>query len=225
MIALTAEGRLRARRHALLAIVCTGATAALVPVLHGDLRERISTATAYVALVLLAMTLSLAPLNLLRSQPNPVSFNRRRDFGIWSAIVGVSHAAIGLTVHLRGRMHLYFFSEPGHPSIAGLRADAFGAANDTGLVAALLLLVLALISNDIALRGLGTTRWRTVQRSAYVVLGLTIAHAALYQAIGTQRLWLVVVLVAASVAVLTLQALGVRRHREATQAGATRRAP
>ena len=212
MIALTAEGRLRARRHALLAIVCTGATAALVPVLHGDLRERISTATAYVALVLLATTLSLGPLNLLRSQPNPVSFNRRRDCGIWSAIVGVSHAAIGLTVHLRGRMQLYFFPEPGHPSIAGLRADAFGAANDTGLVAALLLLVLALISNDIALRGLGTTRWRTVQRSAYVVLGLAVLHAGLYQLIEKPEWWRVLLFVSATAAVLTLQTCGVRRQ-------------
>jgi len=215
MIALTDEGRSRLQRHGLLVLCTSGATALLVllPLSHRDLRERVSTATAYVALALLVVTLSFGPLNVLRGRPNPVSFNRRRDFGIWAAIAGLVHTAIGLTVHFRGRMHLYFFPEPGHPRIAGLRTDLFGAANDTGLVAAVLLLLLALISNDVALRGLGVARWRTVQRSAYVVLGLTVAHAALYQVIGSQRFLLVLVLVVATVVVLTLQALGARRHR------------
>jgi methionine sulfoxide reductase heme-binding subunit len=225
MIVPTGEGRSRARRHALLAIIAVGATALLVPVLPGDLRARISTATAYVALVLLVVTLSFGPLNVLRGRPNPVSFNLRRDFGIWSAIAGVSHTAIGLTVHFRGRMHLYFFPEPGHPSIAGLRADAFGAANDTGLVAAVLLLVLALISNDIALRGLGTTRWRTIQRSAYVVLGLAVVHAGLYQLIEKPQWWRVLIFVFPSALVLALQARGVWRHLQPTSVGTARSAP
>lgn len=213
MIPLTNEGRLRARRHALLAVGAVGTTVLLVPALPGDLRARISTASAYVALMLLAATLSLGPLNVLRGRPNPVSFNLRRDFGIWSAIVGVSHTAIGLTVHFRGRMHLYFFPEPGHPGFAGLRADMFGAANDTGLVAAAVLLVLALISNDIALRRLGTAPWRTIQRGAYIVLGLAIVHAGLYQLIEKPRWWRVLILLASSAVVLTFQGLGVQRHR------------
>lgn len=211
-MALTTEGRARVLRHATLAMTSVLATAALAVVLHRDLRERVSTATAYVALVLLAITLSFGPFNVLRGRANPLSFNLRRDFGIWSAIVGVVHAAIGLTVHLRGRMYLYFVPEPGHPSIVGLRADSFGLANDTGLIAALLLLLLAAISNDLALRSLGTRRWRTIQRSAYVVLGLTMVHAAVYQGIEKQRLVLVLVLVVVSATVLMVQAMGLRRH-------------
>lgn len=217
MIALTGEGRSRAWRHALLAIGAVGATLLLAPALPGDVRTRISTASAYVALVLLAVTLSFGPLSVLRGRPNPVSFNLRRDFGIWSAIIGVSHTAIGLTVHFRGRMQLYFLPEPGHPGIAGLRADTFGAANDTGLIAAVVLLVLAMISNDISLRRLGTAPWRTVQRGAYFVLGLTIVHAVLYQLIEKPRWWRVLILVSSSAVVLTLQAMGVRRHRRTTQ--------
>ena len=199
-------------RHALLATASLVATAVLASVLQRDLRERVSTASAYVALALLATTLSLGPLNVLRGRPNPVSFNLRRDFGIWSAIVGVAHAAIGLTVHLRGRMYLYFVPEPGHPGIAGLRADPFGLANDAGLVAALLLLLLAAISSDFALRTLGTRRWRTIQRSAYVILGLSIVHGAVYQGIEKQRLVLVLLLAVVSATVLVLQA---RRRRPA----------
>ncbi|HEY8062889.1 MAG TPA: ferric reductase-like transmembrane domain-containing protein [Gemmatimonadales bacterium] len=225
MIALSAEGRLRVRRHTALALGSVAATLVLTAGLPGDLRGRVSTATAYVALALLAVTLSLGPLNVLRGRPNPVSFNLRRDFGIWSAIVGLCHSAIGLTVHFRGRMHLYFFAQPGQRTLAGLRADAFGAANDTGLIAAVLLLVLALISNDIALRGLGTSRWRTVQRSAYVVLGLAMLHAGLYQLIEKPRWWRVLIFVLASAVALTLQARGVRRHHRLTRVESGDRAP
>ena len=154
------ERRRRVRRHCALAAVSIVGTIAIAALLPGQTRERISTAAAYVALLLLAVTLTLGPLNVLRGRPNPVSFNLRRDFGIWSAIAGVFHAGIGLTVHLQGRMYLYFVPEPGKPSIAGLRPDAFGLANDTGLIAALLLLLLGAISNDLALRKLGTARWR-----------------------------------------------------------------
>ena len=95
----------------------------------------------------------------------------------------------------------------------GLRADVFGLANDTGLVAALLLLVLVLISNDLALREMGTRRWHTVQRSAYVVAALVVLHAALYQAIERQRWWLVALLMLTVAAGLTFQSLGFRATR------------
>jgi sulfoxide reductase heme-binding subunit YedZ len=192
--------------------------------LHRDLRERFSTATAYVAIGLLAVTLSLGPLNVLRRRPNPVSFNLRRDFGIWSAMVGLVHSAMGLTVHFHGQIHRYFFADAGRPGLAGLRADAFGAANDSGLLAALLLLVLGLISNDLALRRLGTLRWRFIQRGAYVVAGLAVLHAALYQVIEKPPWWRILLVVAAFAALLTLQALGMRRRLQRSSVGANRTA-
>ena len=201
------------RRHCALAAISIGGTAAIAALPPGHLRERVSMATAYVALILLAITLAQGPLNVLRGRPNPVSFNLRRDFGIWSAIVGVFHAGIGLTVHLAGRMYLYFLPEIGKPSIAGLRADAFGLANDTGLVAALLLLLLAVISNDLALRKLGSRRWRSIQRWAYAIGALTVIHAALYQAIEKQRLVLILIVVISSLTALLLQIMGARKHQ------------
>ena len=44
--------------------------------------ERISTATAYASIVLLAVALSIGPLNVLRGKPNPLSSYLRRDVGI-----------------------------------------------------------------------------------------------------------------------------------------------
>ncbi len=205
------RGARRRRRHLLIA---TGsiATAALLALLFpGPLRERISLATAYVALGLLAVTLSLGPLNVLSGRPNPVSFDLRRDFGIWSAVLGVAHTAIGLTVHFTGRMQLYFLAPPDAHSVLGLRADPFGAANHAGLVAALLLLALATISNDLSLRALGTTRWRSLQRWAYLLLVVTIAHGVLYQLLEKQRLVLVFSFIVVVFTVITIQLAG--RHR------------
>ena len=197
----------------LIAVGSLSTTAVLALLLQGAVRERISLATAYVALGLLGVTLSLGPLNVLRERPNPVSFDRRRDFGIWSALFGLAHTAIGLTVHLRGRMWLYFLPAPESPGVLGLRTDPFGAANYAGLVAALLLLLLATISNDLSLRRLGTERWRTIQRWAYLLAGLTVVHGALYQLIEKQRLPLVGLFVALAAAVTVLQLAGRRRRR------------
>src|SRR5688572_18251144 len=59
---------------------------------------RVSMATAYVSLTLLAATLVTGPLNVLRRRPNPVSTDLRRDLGIWSALLGLGHVATGLMV-------------------------------------------------------------------------------------------------------------------------------
>lgn len=194
-------GRRVRRQLAILAgSVLAGGT--LVMVLTGGLRERLSLASAYVALTLLAITLSLGPMNVLRGRPNPVSFDRRRDFGIWSALFGLLHTAIGLTVHLQGRMLEYFLPTPDSPQFLGLRADPFGAANYAGLAAVLLLVLLTAISNDRALRSLGTHRWRALQRWSYPLLALTIMHGALYQVMETQRTALVVTFVAISASVV-----------------------
>lgn len=205
------RGARRFRRHLLLGGGGLAVALLLAWLLPGPLRERASLATAYVGLGLLALTLSLGPLNVLRGRPNPVSFDRRRDAGIWSAVFGAVHTAIGLTVHFTGRMHLYFLAPPEQRGLLGLRADPFGAANHAGLLAVALLLLLAVISNDRSLRRLGTARWRGVQRWAYLLAALTILHGALYQLLEKQRLPLVVLFVVVALVGLVLQLAGRRR--------------
>ena len=205
------RGVRRVRRHLSIAAVSLGATGLLALSFPGPIRERISLAAAYVAMGLLAVTLSLGPLNILRGRSSPVSFDQRRDFGIWSAVLGVAHTAFGLTVHFTGRMHLYFLPPPDARGVLGLRADPFGAANHTGLLAVLLLLLLAAISNDLALRSLGTRRWRAIQRWAYVMLGLTIVHGALYQVLERRRAILVLSFVLIAVGIVVVQLAGRRR--------------
>lgn len=102
----------RIRRHLALAITATVVTGLLYLALDSnDTIWLISMATAYVALVLLAVTLALGPLNVLRRRPNPVSTDIRRDVGVWAGVLGFAHFGVGLFVHFRGRPWLYFMWE------------------------------------------------------------------------------------------------------------------
>src|SRR5439155_1013410 len=60
---------------------------------------RFTTATGYVALGLLALTLLIGPANLLLRKRNPVSSYLRRDVGMWTVIISVVHVVVGFQVH------------------------------------------------------------------------------------------------------------------------------
>ena len=163
-----------------------------------DVISHLSIATAYPALFLTSAALLLGPWNVLRGHDNPVSFDLRRDLGIWAGIVALLHTGIGLNVHLRGRPWLYFIDQ--HDRV---RHDLFGFGNDTGLIAALLFLLLLAISNDLSLRRLGTRKWKSLQRWTYLAVGLTLMHAVAYQHVEERQaayeavLWSMTVVVAA----------------------------
>jgi sulfoxide reductase heme-binding subunit YedZ len=143
-----------------------------------DFISRASIGTAYPAMFLTAAALLLGPLNVLWRKPNPVSFDLRRDLGIWAGISALVHTAVGLNVHLRGRMWLYFVDTRHH-----LRQDAFGFGNYAGVGAALVFALLLALSNDVSLRKLGVERWKSLQRWAYAGVVLTALHAIAYQQI------------------------------------------
>jgi methionine sulfoxide reductase heme-binding subunit len=141
----------------------------------------------------------------VRRLPNPISFDLRRDVGIWTGILAILHTGIGLTVHLRGRMWMYFFKRL-HP--LRLQNTQFGFANFTGLAAALLFLMLLAISNDFSLRALMTNRRKSLQRWTYVAFVLTAAHGIAYQLIEKRHVPWVLVFALVMAAVTTGQILG-----------------
>jgi methionine sulfoxide reductase heme-binding subunit len=147
-----------------------------------DVISQLSIATAYPALFLTATAVSIGPWNVLRGRTNSVSFDLRRDLGIWAGIMALLHTGIGLNVHLRGRPWLYFIDQ--HYRV---RHDLFGLGNDTGLLAALLFLLLLAISNDLSLRRLGTRTWKSLQRWTYMAVALTLVHAVAYQLVEKQQ--------------------------------------
>lgn len=162
---------------------------------------RFTTATGYIALGLLGLTLLIGPANLLLHRRAPISSYLARDVGMWAALVSLIHVIAGFFVHgppapLIERIRFYFFALDGSPL-----TNSFGWGNWTGLAATVIVVGLLAISSDLALRKLKAKRWKNLQRLNYVLFVLVIAHAIFYGAlmrvtsITTLLLDLIVILV------------------------------
>ena len=184
-------GLRRVIRHATLAALFAGGTLLLYFVADdGPPVQRLSISTAYIGLAFLAATLLIAPLNQLRQQKTPVSTNLRRDIGIWAAIGGILHTVVGLQVHMRGEIVRYFIPDSGWAAVPR-GTVAFLAANYTGLAGTIILALLLAISNDLALRTLGTARWKRIQRWNYFLFALVAVHGMLYLALDKASWFLI----------------------------------
>jgi sulfoxide reductase heme-binding subunit YedZ len=172
--------------------------------------QRMSIATAYSSLILLALVLSIGPWNVLRAKWNPLSSYFRRDLGIAGGIVAIVHVILGLQVHMGGDFIQYFFYRMNHSKIGALRLDAFGITNHVGLIATLILLVLLAISSNFAMRKLGSFRWKAIQRWNYAAALLVVLHAFIYQWLEGRKLAFVTIIIVVAGIVATLQVLGFR---------------
>ena len=144
---------------------------------------RFTTATGYIALGLLGLTLLIGPANLILHRRAPISSYLARDVGMWAAIVSVIHVIAGFFVHgpstpLAKRILFYFFAPDGSPL-----TNRFGWGNWTGLAATVIVVGLLTISSDIALRKLKAKRWKNLQRLNYILFALVIVHAIFYGAL------------------------------------------
>jgi sulfoxide reductase heme-binding subunit YedZ len=181
----------------------------------GDVIWKVSVTSGWAATLLLGATLVLGPWNVLRGRPNPVSSDLRRDVGIWAAVLGVSHSVVGLFVHFRGRPWTYFVWPADRQALIPFRYDLFGAASWSGLAATLVIVVLAAVSNDLSLRWLGTGRWKSLQRTNYVLFGLVAVHGLLFQVLEKRVLALVVAFGGIVVVTAAVQLGGVYVYRRA----------
>ena len=204
----------RVRNHMALGAASLGATwAVFAAIASDDPVFRASIATAYVSLGLFIITLAFGPYAGLTGRRYPVSTDIRRDFGIWSALVAIVHVIVGLQVHLRGKMWEYFV----RPIQGALwpRIDPFGAANYTGLAAALIFVALFATSNDASLRRLGAGQWRSLHALVAWCLVLTLLHAVTYQFIEQRRWEMVVLVLVLSVAAAWLRIMRIRLRANA----------
>jgi sulfoxide reductase heme-binding subunit YedZ len=176
---------------------------ALLP--PADVRHRISFASAYVTIVYLVVSFALGPYRLWQKLHNPISFDLRRDVGIWVGVLALLHTIVGLTVHLRGRMWMYFLKALHPPRI---QLSLFGFANYIGAVATIVFVILLVISNDLSLRKLGTSRWKSIQRWSYIAAGLTVIHGFAYQFVEKRQVGWILLLIGSVVAALGIQAAG-----------------
>ncbi|HEX5112021.1 MAG TPA: hypothetical protein VFV79_04185, partial [Saprospiraceae bacterium] len=145
------RGKKRIKHHVLLAIVTISLLLTIYSSVPGkDAMYLWSMATAYTSVALLGATLILGPLNILRKKNNPVSYDLRRDIGIWCGLTGIAHVIFGIQVHM-GNVWLYFFRTVDGIGSFKLRSDLFGTANFIGLLGGLILLMLLVLSNDLSM--------------------------------------------------------------------------
>jgi methionine sulfoxide reductase heme-binding subunit len=201
------------RHHLPLALIAGLLTiaigAALAPADAG-LILRLTIGSAFVGTGLLAATLLVGPLNLLRARPNPVSTDLRRDIGIWTALVSLAHVLLGFASHLPMMPWEFFFDTGGG---IPLRLNAWGQANWLGLFGALIAALLLAISNDRALRALGTGRWKALQRLNYGLIAFVALHALIYIPSEGRGGRFMALLVAILAIVIVGQAAGFMRRR------------
>jgi sulfoxide reductase heme-binding subunit YedZ len=200
----------------LSAIAILATLAFLLLLSSPDIIWRLSMATAYAGLLYLAAALVIGPINVLRGAPNPLSINLRRDIGIVAGMLALAHTIVGLFVHLRGDPIQYFFYRT-RAGIGGLRYDLWGAANDIGLFATMIILVLLTLSNNLSMRTMGGATWKRIQRWSYVGAILVVVHGLLYQAVEKRTPLLVATVLIVAAAVTMVQLLGFRRRRKQLQ--------
>ena len=142
--------------------------------------RRFTTATGYVALALLALTLLIGPANLLLRRRNPASSYLRRDVGAWAAIFSLVHLIPGLQVHGSGQIRdfLDYFLADGSPL-----SNSFGLGNWTGLAGLVIVAGLLALSSDAVLRKLKAKNWKRLQRLNYALFALVVVHAFFYGAL------------------------------------------
>ncbi len=204
----------RIQRHLALALVSGAFMTLIFYVLTSpDAAFKLSMASAYVGLGLLVFSLIIGPWRVLRNCPNPVSSDLRRDIGIWAGLVGIAHMIIGLQVHLGGKFWLYFIYPPKQSHLLHIRHDLFGFANFTGLISALVLLLLLALSNDLSLRTLGTERWKSLQRWNYAAFALIFFHGVAYQLVEKRDLPFVGLFGVMVLLVVIMQIAGFRKIR------------
>jgi sulfoxide reductase heme-binding subunit YedZ len=190
----------------------------LVPGSHAFV-SRLTVASGYVGVGLLALTLLIGPANLLLRRRNPVSSYLRRDLGTWTAVFSVVHVIVGFRV--RGGDSIfsfldYFFAD------GRVLTDSFGLGNWTGLAALVIVVGLLAISTNRSVRELKAARWKNLQRLNYTLFVLVILHAVFYGALRRPASPFTLLLIFIVIAVLGGQAIGIylwrRRSSRAARA-------
>ncbi len=141
---------------------------------------RLSVSAADTSLVLLIVALLIGPINVLRGGQPRVHVPLRRTVGVWAGGFAIGHVSLAVFVHAGFPRIWSNWVELTPP---GLTTGRRGLANWLGLALLALVIALLWLSRDAALRRLGRSKWKLLQRSTYVLAGLVAIHAILYQSV------------------------------------------
>lgn len=168
-------------RHLLVILLGMGLLAAFAGV-HAQWSpmHRWNRAVGDASLVLVVLSVSLGPLSrLLRALSPLLPF--RRALGIHACLYALLHSAIILVGWVDfDLMRLFGFEwHPAREAYVMLQ-QGFALANAIGLVALMLVVLLAMTSSDLALRRLGASGWKFLQMGVLPLWWLTVAHVGYF---------------------------------------------
>lgn len=166
--------------------------------------------------LLLTIILAIGPLARLDSRFLPLLYNRRH-FGVITALVAASHAGFVLDWYFAfsptPKLTALFTSNIAYDRIAGFPFELFG------VVALLILAVLAVTSHDFWLSFLTPLLWKALHMSVYAAYGFVILHVGLGTLSSAGNGMTALVTVASLTVLSTLHVLAGRREM-ARDAGA-----
>ncbi|HWA15018.1 MAG TPA: ferric reductase-like transmembrane domain-containing protein, partial [Gemmatimonadales bacterium] len=127
------------------------------------------------ALVLLHLILSIGPLARLDARWLPLLYNRRH-LGVTMALLATAHAAFGIIqFHALGDVNPFVSLLTGSADIRRISTFPFELA---GLVALIVILLMAATSHDFWLSVLTPVTWKTLHMLVYVAYVLLLIHVA-----------------------------------------------
>lgn len=212
----TVTGMRRFARHLLLAAAIAAAmTLAVATGAAADALDRASLTLAWLCLALFAGALTIGPLHALRTGRLLTNHLLRRDLGIWCALTGLAHLGIAFAISMTPAYMQAYIDVAGAWPAPGVRRQLYSWAVIGSLVIAAVFLVLLALSSNAALRRVGPTWWKRLQRLSYLAFALTVLHSVAFQVIESRSAWLVALLVLLTGAVLATQLAGWSRLRGA----------
>lgn len=185
-----------------------GLSAWLLP--YAALWERLSVGSAWLCMVVLCSALLIGPLRRSAGQQAPANIYLRRDLAIWSALQGFFHVYAGSLVSMNQDYIQGFVNTDLAPWSAVVRDELFYWGAMLGFIVSLIYLMLLTVSSDRAMRKVGVDRWKKIQKSAHLVLWLTVIHAIAFQLLESRYVPLALILAVMS-AVLVVQYRGRRQ--------------
>jgi sulfoxide reductase heme-binding subunit YedZ len=176
--------------------------------------ETFSVGTGYVGLLLIFATLVIGPLNMLKVRKNPVNLNLRRDIGIWAGITSLAHVVFAAVLQISwGDSLLGFFLNAN----GSIKLDLFGVSDYFGLIGALVVLLLLVISNNYFLKKLKGKSWKNLQRFNYLLFVVAVAHTLTQQINSERGLVLILGAIILTAGVVVAQLVGFSIYRSRSQ--------
>ncbi len=180
-----------------------------------ELLETITIGTGYVGLLLIAATLLIGPINMIRVRKNPVNIMLRRDVGIWAAITAIGHVLFSVILQLSWDSNIWglFLNTDG-----SFKFNLFGVSNVFGLIGAMVILFLLVLSNNYFLKMLKGKNWKSMQLLNYLLFGLTLVHTFTQQANNGRGAFLIFAVIGITAAVVIGQTIGALIYQQREQA-------